>query len=44
MVRNLRRTLLGLVVLGLSLPGIAWAAQTAVSAIRACPHCPFGCC
>ena len=44
MRQKLSRALLGLVVLGLSLPAVASAAEVVVSTVRACPHCPFGCC
>jgi len=27
-----------------TLPGVAWAAQTVASVAACCPHCPFGCC
>ena len=44
MVRKMGLYLLGLVTLGLALPGVASAAQAAVSAVTGCGHCPFGCC
>jgi hypothetical protein len=45
MLRKLGLFLLGLVTLGLALPGVASAAEVAIKAVAGgCGHCPFGCC
>lgn len=44
MARKMALALLALVTVGLALPGVATAAQAAVSAVAGCGHCPFGCC
>jgi hypothetical protein len=44
MARKVGLALLALVTMGLALPGVASAAQAAVSAVTGCGHCPFGCC
>ena len=45
MIRNMIRGAAALALTVLALPGVAWAADTAVKAVRSCcGGCPLGCC